>query len=58
MTANTGGRIVVLLSNRWCNPGLITVKILLFSPDIELLASSLHPYFLLREFTCVIIITS
>ncbi|XP_033182022.1 uncharacterized protein LOC117152902 [Anabas testudineus] len=53
-----GGGIAVLVSNRWCNPGHVTVKERLCSPDIELLAVSLRPYYLPREFSCVIVITT
>lgn len=51
-----GGGIAVLVNNRWCNPGHITVKERFCSPDIELLAVSLRPYYLPREFTCAIIV--
>ncbi|CAM4487914.1 unnamed protein product [Leuciscus chuanchicus] len=36
-----GGGIAVLVNNRWCNPGHITVKERFCGPDIELLAREL-----------------
>jgi len=33
-----GGGVAVYVNNRWCNPGHITVKERVCSPDIELLA--------------------
>lgn len=42
------------VKNRWCNPGHITVKNVLFCSDLELLAVSLWPYYLPREFSHVI----
>lgn len=53
-----GEGTAVLVSNRWSNPGHITVKERSCSPDIELLAISLCSYYLPREFTCVIVITT
>jgi len=44
------------MNNRWCNPGHITVKERVCSPDIELLAVSLRPYYLPREFSQAIVI--
>lgn len=52
-----GGGLTVLINNRWCNPGHITVKDRLFSPDIELLAVGLSPHYLPREFSHSIMIT-
>ena len=51
-----GGGDAVYVNNKWCNPGHITVKERVCSPDIELLAASLHPYYLPREFSQTIII--
>lgn len=45
------------VSNRWCNPGHF-VKERLCSPNLKQLAVSLHPYYLLREFSCVIVNTT
>ena len=42
-----------LVNNRWCNPGHVTEKERLCTPDVELLAVSFFPCCLLREFTCV-----
>ncbi|TWW67364.1 hypothetical protein D4764_02G0004050 [Takifugu flavidus] len=43
--------------NRWCNPEYIHVKERVCSPDVELIAIGLRPYYLPREFTNVIAIT-
>jgi len=52
-----GGGVAVYVNNGWCNPGHITVKERVCSPDIELLlAVSLRPYYLPREFTRAIVI--
>ncbi|KAI3363082.1 hypothetical protein L3Q82_011534 [Scortum barcoo] len=42
------------VNNRWCNPGHISVKTVSCCPDLELLAVSLRPYYLPREFSHVI----
>ncbi|KAK0135139.1 putative RNA-directed DNA polymerase from transposon X-element [Merluccius polli] len=52
-----GGGLAVYVSERWCNPGHVQVKESLCTPDIELLAVGLRPYYLPREFTCAIVIT-
>ena len=44
----------MLVNNRWCNPGHVTVKERICNPNIELLAVSLRPYYMPREFTCTI----
>ncbi|KAM9737428.1 uncharacterized protein ACNS7B_013131 [Menidia menidia] len=44
------------VNNRWCNPGHITVKSVWCCRDLELLAVSLRPYYLPREFSHVICI--
>lgn len=46
----------MFVNNRWCNPRHVTVKERFCSPDIKLLAVSLRPYYLPREFTCAIIV--
>ncbi|TWW61472.1 hypothetical protein D4764_04G0001190 [Takifugu flavidus] len=43
--------------NRWCSPEHIHVKERVCSPDVELIAIGLRPYYLPREFTNVIAIT-
>lgn len=48
-----GGGLAVLVNNRWCHPGHVTVKHRVCSPDIELVAVGLRPYYLPREFTSV-----
>ena len=49
-----GGGLAILINNKWCHPGHVTVKERVCSPDIELLAVSLRPYYLPREFSHVI----
>ena len=39
------------MNNRWCNPGHVTIKDRICSPDIELLAVGLRLYYLPREFS-------
>lgn len=51
-----GGGLAILVNNKWCNPGHVTVKEHVCSPDIELLAVSLRPYYLPREFSHVILL--
>ncbi|KAI3375722.1 hypothetical protein L3Q82_003726 [Scortum barcoo] len=51
-----GGGLAVLVNDRWCNPGHITVKEQLCCKDIELLAVSMRPYYLLREFTHALVV--
>ena len=46
-----GGGLAVYVNNRWCNPGHLTVKDRICSPDIELLAVGLRSYYLPREFS-------
>ncbi|KAI3376895.1 hypothetical protein L3Q82_000013 [Scortum barcoo] len=46
-----GGGLAVFVNDRWCNPGHITVKEQHCCKDIELLAVSMRPYYLPREFT-------
>ena len=50
-----GGGLAVLVNIRWCNPGHITIKEQLSSPDVELPAVGLRPYHLPREIPHVII---
>ena len=51
-----GGGIALYVSERWCNPGHVTMKERFCSPDIELLAVGIRPYYLPREFTSAIVI--
>ena len=52
-----GGGIAMFINNRWCNPGHIRVKEQYCSRDIELLAVSIRPSYLQREFSHVIAVT-
>lgn len=49
-----GGGLAVFVNDRWCIPGHITIKEKLCRKDTELLAVSLRPNYLLREFSHVI----
>jgi len=51
-----GGGITVLVNNRWCNTGHVTMKEEICSWDIELLTVCLRPNYLPWEFTCVILV--
>lgn len=49
-----GGGLILYTNNRWCNPSHLTVKDTLCCRYLELLAVSMRPYYLPREFTQVI----
>ena len=51
-----GGGLALYVSERWCNPGHVNVKERLCTPDIELLAVGMCPYYLPREFMATIVI--
>ncbi|TWW54569.1 RNA-directed DNA polymerase from mobile element jockey [Takifugu flavidus] len=46
-----GGGPAVFVNDRWCNPGHITIREQHCCKDIELLAVSMRPHYLPREFT-------
>lgn len=48
---------LLFVNEMWCNPGHVTVKEHLCSPNIKLLAVGMQPYYLPQEFTSVIIAT-
>ncbi|KAK7880206.1 hypothetical protein WMY93_033125 [Mugilogobius chulae] len=50
-----GGGVALYVNTKWCHPGHITVKDQLCSPDIEMLAVSLRPYYMPREFSHAIV---
>ncbi|XP_078791709.1 uncharacterized protein LOC110013806 isoform X2 [Oryzias latipes] len=52
-----GGGLAVFVNDRWCNPNHITVKEQHCSKDIELVAVSVGPYYLPREFSHVLVVT-
>ena len=58
LTKHKGGGLAVSVNNRWCNPGNITIKDRICSPDIELLAKGLRLYFLPREFLYAIVVAA
>ncbi|KAI3359074.1 hypothetical protein L3Q82_002565 [Scortum barcoo] len=51
-----GGGLALYVSERWCSPGHVNVKERLCTPDIELLAVGMRPYYLPREFMSTIVI--
>ncbi|KAJ0002714.1 hypothetical protein NQD34_007863 [Periophthalmus magnuspinnatus] len=51
-----GGGLALFVNEKWCKPGHCTVKMQLCNKDIELLAVSMRPYYLPREFSHVIVI--
>uniref|UniRef100_A0A3B1JXG3 Reverse transcriptase domain-containing protein n=1 Tax=Astyanax mexicanus TaxID=7994 RepID=A0A3B1JXG3_ASTMX len=51
-----GGGLAILINNRWCNPGHVTVKETICCRDVELLAVSLRPYYVPREFSHAIVV--
>ncbi|KAI3375834.1 hypothetical protein L3Q82_004108 [Scortum barcoo] len=51
-----GGGLAVFVNDRWCKPGHITVKEQHCCKDIELLAISMRPYYLPREFTHTLVV--
>ncbi|XP_054866081.1 uncharacterized protein LOC129348770 [Amphiprion ocellaris] len=52
-----GGGLAMYVNERWCNAGHISVKEQLCTKDVELLAVSLRPFYLPREYSHVIAIT-
>ena len=51
-----GGGLAVLVNNRWCNNGHVTIKQSICCPDIELLVVGLRPYYLPCEFSHAIVV--
>lgn len=51
-----GGGFVMFVNDKWCNTGHISVKEQRCTRDIELLAVSIRPYYIPREFSHVIAI--
>ncbi|KAK1784814.1 hypothetical protein P4O66_003478 [Electrophorus voltai] len=52
-----GGRVCVMVNNSWCNNANVVILTRSCSPNLELLALKLRPFYLPREFTSVIINT-
>lgn len=48
---------MVFINSRWCHSGHVTIKQQICTPNIELLAVSLRPYYLPREFSHVLGVT-
>lgn len=55
--AESGKHIALFINNRRCNPGHVTTKERACTKDIKLLAVSMRPYYLPREYTAVITIS-
>ncbi|KAI4875879.1 hypothetical protein NFI96_009456 [Prochilodus magdalenae] len=53
-----GGGLALFLNDRWCNSGHITIKEQICCKDIELLAVSMRPCYLPREFSHAIMIAA
>ena len=53
-----GGGLAVFVNDRWCNSGHISIKEQICCKDIELLAVSMRPYYLPREFSHAIAIAA
>ena len=51
-----GGGLAVFVNDRWCNSRHITIKVQHCCRDIELLAVSVRPYYLPREFSHAIVV--
>ncbi|KAK1802155.1 hypothetical protein P4O66_021821 [Electrophorus voltai] len=52
-----GGGVCVMVNNSWCNNANVVTLACSCSPNLELLALKLRPFYLPREFTSVIINT-
>ncbi|KAK2847603.1 hypothetical protein Q5P01_010602 [Channa striata] len=50
-----GGGLAVFINERWCNPKHVCVKEQLCTKDIEFVAVGVRPYYILREFSHVIV---
>lgn len=51
-----GEGFIVYINNHWCNSGHVSVEVVWCCQDLELLAVSLRPYYLPREFSHMIVI--
>ena len=54
---SAGGGVTTYV-NKYCNPGHISVKARICTPGVELLAIGLRPYYVPREFSHIIVITT
>ena len=52
-----GGGLAVYINKSWCKDTHATVKKQICNADIELLGVVLRPYYLPREFSCVVLLT-
>lgn len=53
---NRGGGLIILVNNKWCHPGHVTVEDKICCQDNELLAVSLRPYYVPQEFSHIVAI--
>ena len=53
----SAGGLAVMVNSKWCNPGHVTVKERIWTPDIELMVVSMRPYYLPREYSHVLVFT-
>lgn len=51
-----GGGLAIFINSKWCNPGHVTVKECICTPDTELMAVGLRPYYLPQEFSHAIVV--
>ncbi len=51
-----GGGLAIPVNNKWCNLGHIMIKECVRNPAIELLAVSVQPYYLPRDFSHAIVL--
>ena len=52
-----GDGVCVFVNKKWSHPNTVTVKHKHCSPAVEMLAVSIHPYYLQREFSRVLVTT-
>lgn len=50
------GGLALYVNKQWCSPGHVNIKISTCCRNIELLAVSLHPCYLPREFSYAIVL--
>ncbi|PIK35952.1 hypothetical protein BSL78_27216 [Apostichopus japonicus] len=48
-----GGGVCAFINNKWCSPNNVHIKETLCTPDIELLALTIRPFYLPREFPAI-----
>ena len=53
-----GGGVCLYVSERWCHPNNIHVREQICTPDIELLSTTIRPYYLPREFPKITVLVT